>query len=338
MFPLKGDRLMTQTSASRENTRPDEEARGREATSPTEIPRRGLRDVVIRIYGRLTRERVTLIAAGVAFYLLLALFPGLGALVSLYGLISDPSTIAGQMQFLSGVLPSGALDLILDQFQAFAQQANSTLSIGFLIGLGIALWSAHNGVTALFEAMNLAYAEKEKRSFLHITLLSTAFTLAGMVMAVILATALAILPAVMAVIFVPDRVELLMKVLRWPILLALIWGGTVLVYRYGPSRADAKLRWLGPGTLFSTVAWLIASLGYSYYLENFADLNATYGTLGTFIGFMLWTWISTVILIVGALINAELEHQTAHDSTTGPRKPMGERGARMADTLGKAHS
>ena len=129
-----------------------------------------------------------------------------------------------------------------------------------------------------------------------------------------------------------------MKALRWPILLALIWGGTVLVYRYGPSRADAKLRWLGPGTLFSTVAWLIASLGYSYYLENFADLNATYGTLGTFIGFMLWTWISTVILIVGAIINAELEHQTARDSTTGPGKPMGERGARMADTLGKAHS
>lgn len=311
--------------------------RGRDAKSPGEIPRRGLKDVAIRIYRRLMRERVTLTAAGVAFYLLLALFPGLAAMVSLYGLVFDTSSIAGQMQFFSGLVPGDAMDLVLGQLEELTRQNNSTLSIGFLVGLGIALWSAHNGVVALFEAMNLAYAEDERRSFLHITLLSTAFTLAGMVVAAILAAAFAVLPAVMAVVFIPDRVELLMKLLRWPILLALIWGGTVLVYRYGPSREDAKLRWLGPGTIFSTVAWLIASFGYSYYLENFADLNATYGTLGTFIGFMLWTWISTVILIVGAIINAELEHQTARDSTTGPGKPMGERGARMADTLGEAH-
>ncbi|MBC2771330.1 YihY/virulence factor BrkB family protein [Rhizobium sp. AQ_MP] len=311
--------------------------RGRDAKSPGEIPRRGLKDVAIRIYRRLMRERVTLTAAGVAFYLLLALFPGLAAMVSLYGLVFDTSSIAGQMQFFSGLVPGDAMDLVLGQLEELTRQNNSTLSIGFLVGLGIALWSAHNGIVALFEAMNLAYAEDERRSFLHITLLSTAFTLAGMVVAAILAAAFAVLPAVMAVVFIPDRVELLMKLLRWPILLALIWGGTVLVYRYGPSREDAKLRWLGPGTIFSTVAWLIASFGYSYYLENFADLNATYGTLGTFIGFMLWTWISTVILIVGAIINAELEHQTARDSTTGPGKPMGERGARMADTLGEAH-
>lgn len=311
--------------------------RGRDATSPREIPARGLKDVAIRIYGRLMRERVTLTAAGVAFYLLLALFPGLAAMVSLYGLVSDTSSIAGQMQFFSGLVPGDAMDLVLGQLEELTRQNNSTLSIGFLVGLGIALWSAHNGVVAMFEAMNLAYAEDETRSFLHITLLSTAFTLAGMVVAAILAAAFAVLPAVMAVVFIPDRVELLMKLLRWPILLVLIWGGIVLVYRYGPSREDAKLRWLGPGTIFSTVAWLIASFGYSYYLENFADLNATYGTLGTFIGFMLWTWISTVILIVGAIINAELEHQTARDSTTGPEKPLGERGARMADTLGEAH-
>lgn len=321
-----------------QQARPDGTPRGRDADSPSAIPARGLKDVAIRIYGRLMRERVTLTAAGVAFYLLLALFPGLAAMVSLYGLVSDPTSIAGQMRFFSGLLPGDALDLVLGQLEALSKQNNSTLSIGFLIGLGIALWSAHNGVVALFEAMNLAYSEEETRSFLHITLLSTAFTLCGLIVAAVLATALGVLPAVMAVVFIPDRVELLMKVIRWPIMLALIWGGTVLIYRYGPSRADAKLRWLGPGTLFSTGSWLVASLGYSYYLENFADLNATYGTLGTFIGFMLWTWISTVILIVGAIINAELEHQTACDSTTGPSKPMGERGAEMADTLGKAHS
>lgn len=291
----------------------------------------------MRIYGRLMRDRVTLTAAGVAFYLLLSLFPALAALVSLYGLISDPSTIAGQMQFLSGLLPEDALNLVLGQLEALSRQNDSSLSIGFLIGLGIALWSAHNGVVALFEAMNIAYEEKEERGFISLTLLSIGFTLGGLVAAVVLATALAILPVVMAVVLIPDRAEMLMKIIRWPIMLGVIWLGTVLIYRYGPSREDAKFRWLNLGTLFSTGAWLITSLGFSYYLENFADLNATYGTLGTFIGFMLWTWISTVILILGAIINAELEHQTARDSTTGPEMPMGERGARMADTLGDAH-
>jgi membrane protein len=328
---------MTKSYGVEDQTGETPDERGRNATSPISIPAKGLRDVAIRIYGRLTQDRVTLVAAGVAFYLLLALFPGLGAMVSLYGLVSDPSSIAGQMEVLGGLLPPDALTLVLDQLKAFSLQNNSTLSIGFLVGLLLALWSAHNGVVALFDAMNLAYAEDEKRSFIHITLLSTVFTIGGLIIAVVLATALAVLPAVMAVVFIPDRVELLMKTVRWPIMLAVIWAGTVLIYRYGPSREDAKLRWLGPGTLLSTVMWLIASLGYSYYLENFADLNATYGTLGTFIGFMLWTWISAVILIVGAIINAELEHQTAQDSTTGPDRPMGERGAEMADTLGKAH-
>ncbi|KQW32077.1 ribonuclease [Rhizobium sp. Root274] len=309
--------------------------RGRDASAPGDIPLKGWKDVCLRVYHRLLEERVTLTAAGVAFYLLLSLFPGLAALVSLYGLISDPSSIGAQMAFLSDLFPADALDLVLGQLKALSQQNDSTLSIGFFVGLGISLWSARNGVAALFEAMNLAYAEEEKRGFLSITLFSILFTLGGLLVAAVLTTALAVLPVVMAVVFIPDRVELLMKVVRWPIMLAVIWLGTVLIYRYGPSREDAKLRWLNFGTVFSTTAWLITSLGFSYYIENFADLNATYGTLGTFIGFMLWTWISTVILIVGAIINAELEHQTARDSTTGPRMPMGARGATMADTLGK---
>jgi membrane protein len=318
-----------------ETLTPEDVERGRDASAPGDIPLKGWKDVALRVYHRLLQERVTLTAAGVAFYLLLSLFPGLAALVSLYGLISDPSTIGAQMAFLSDLFPADALDLVLGQLKALSQQNDSTLSIGFFVGLGISLWSARNGVAALFEAMNLAYAEEEKRGFLSITLFSILFTLGGLLVAAVLTTALAVLPVVMAVVFIPDRVELLMKVVRWPIMLAVIWLGTVLIYRYGPSREDAKLRWLNFGTVFSTGAWLITSLGFSYYIENFADLNATYGTLGTFIGFMLWTWISTVILIVGAIINAELEHQTVRDSTTGPSMPMGARGATMADTLGE---
>ncbi|TPP09478.1 YihY/virulence factor BrkB family protein [Rhizobium glycinendophyticum] len=318
-----------------ETLSPEDVERGRDASKPGDIPLKGWKDVALRVYHRLLQERVTLTAAGVAFYLLLSLFPGLAALVSLYGLISDPSTIGAQMAFLSDLFPADALDLVLGQLKALSQQNDSTLSIGFFVGLGISLWSARNGVAALFEAMNLAYAEEEKRGFLSITLFSILFTLGGLLVTAVLTTALAVLPVIMAVVFIPDRVELLMKAVRWPIMLAVIWLGTVLIYRFGPSREDAKLRWLNFGTVFSTAAWLVTSLGFSYYIENFADLNATYGTLGTFIGFMLWTWISVVILIVGAIINAELEHQTVRDSTTGPSMPMGERGATMADTLGE---
>ncbi|QEE47899.1 YihY/virulence factor BrkB family protein [Rhizobium sp. WL3] len=310
--------------------------RGRDARSPGDIPVRGLWDVSLRLLSRLTSDRVTLAAAGVSFYVMLSLFPGLAALVSLYGLIADPTTIAGRLDFLSELLPADGVAMILGQLQALADENNSTLSTGFLVGLGVSLFSARNGMLALFEAMNIAYEEQEKRGFVHTTLLAVAFTLGAMAVLAVVVTALAILPLIMSVIFISARAEMIVGLIRWPILIGVIWLGSAMIYRYGPSRENAQLRWLTWGTLLSSLIWMIMSLGFSFYLENFADYNATYGALGTFIAFMFWTWLSVVILIVGAMLNAELEHQTAVDTTTGPAEPMGRRGAHMADTIGES--
>jgi membrane protein len=316
---------------------PKEQAggRGRGAETPTQIPGRGLRDVFWRVFSSVTEDRVTLIAAGVTYYLLLALFPAATVLVSIYGFVADPVTIAERIATLSSIMPADALDIFLDQVRALAQERSATLSIGLAGGLALALWSANNGIKALFEAMNVAYGEKEKRSLVRLNLASLAFTLGAFVIAVVILFAMGVVPAILAYLWLDRWAELIIRFARWPIMMVFVGIGIMALYRFGPSREPAKLRWLTWGAAFSTILWFAASLGVSYYLSNIANYNATYGTLGALIGFMVWTWISAIIVIVGAEINAELEHQTARDSTTGRPKPMGKRGAYMADTVGE---
>lgn len=311
-----------------------EDGRGRLAETPGEITARGYRDVFWRVFSEFTEDRVTLIAAGATYYLLLALFPALAALVSLYGVFSEPVTIARHIAFLSTALPPGAFDIIVTQLDALSQQKNSTLSFGVITGFMVALWSANNGIKALFEAMNIAYGEKEKRGIIWLNLNSLGFTLGALVIAIALITAVGVVPAVLGYLWLDQWTEFLAKVARWPFLLLVVGCGITMMYRYGPSREPAKLRWITWGATFSTALWLTASVLFSLYLENFADYNATYGTLGALIGLMVWTWISVIILILGAEINAELEHQTTVDSTTGTPLPMGNRGAHVADTIG----
>jgi len=305
---------------------------------PHQIPLAGLKDVFWRLYAAINEDRVMLVAAGVTYYLLLALFPAMAALVSLYGFFASPSQIAERIQFLSAVMPTDALNIFIDQLRSLATQDSSTLSIGLIAGLGIALWSSNNGMKALFEAMNVAYEEEEKRGFLKLTAVSLMFTLGAMVLVVVLIVTVGVVPAVLSFIYLGGWAEIVISLLRWPLLLLFITSGIALLYRFGPSREPAQARWLSWGTIFATVFWLLASVAVSYYLSNFANYNATYGTLGALIGFMVWTWISVIIVIVGAELNAELEHQTAQDTTTGPAQPMGERGAYMADHLGKTSS
>ncbi|NEI74803.1 YihY family inner membrane protein [Rhizobium lusitanum] len=313
-----------------------EKGRGRHADSPNEIPVKGLRDVFWRVVTAVMIDRVTLIAAGVTYFLLLSLFPALGALVALYGVVADPTTIMGHISFLASVFPPGSFDLILNQLTALTQQKTSTLSFAFVAGLVIALWSANSGMKALFDAMNVAYQEDEKRSLVGLNLLSLAFTFGALIIAIVLIAAIGVLPAALAYLWLDRWQELLARFGRWPFILVFVGCGIAVIYRYGPSREQAKLKWLSWGVVFSTLLWLVASILFSFYLENFANYNATYGTLGALIGLMVWVWISVIILIVGAELNAELEHQTVRDSTTGPPKPMGERGAFVADTVGKA--
>jgi len=310
--------------------------RGREAETPFQIPLRGLLDVAWRLWIQIGQDRILLVAAGTTFYVLLAIFPALAAFVSLYGFVADPKTIEDHIAFLGELLPADGFDLIRNQLHALTAQANGALSFGFLFGLVVALWSADSGVKGLFEGLNVAYGEMEKRSFVKLTLVSFAFTLGGILVGICFILVIGIIPAVLSFLQLDPKEKMLVDLLRWPPVFLMAIAGIVLLYRYGPSRERAKWRWLSWGAAFSTIVWLAASWAFSFYLAHFANYNATYGTLGAVIGFLMWIWISAIIMLLGAELNAELEHQTARDSTTGEPLPMGERGATMADTVGKA--
>lgn len=310
-------------------------SRGREAIWPSQIPFKGWKDILWRLVREISEDRVMLIAAGSAFYLLLALFPALAAFVSLYGIISDPTTVAAQIQFLTGLMPAGGLKIIDSQLTSLAMQPRDALSFGFFFSLALALWSANNGIKTLFEALNVAYEESEKRGFVKLHLVTFAFTLSALLIGIVVFAAIGLVPALLALFPLGNLIDALVRILRWPLLLVFVCCGIAVLYRYGPSRARAKWRWITWGGIFATIAWFAMSIGFSYYLENFANYNAVYGSLGAVVGFMMWAWLSVTIVLVGAELNSEIEHQTRHDSTTGPEKPMGERGAYVADTLGK---
>ena len=221
------------------------------------------------------------------------------------------------------------------QVRSLAESRDSALGIAFFTGLIVALWSTRNGVLAIFDAMNVAYDEDEKRGFIKLNLIGLGFTLCAIIGLAALIGLIAVLPAVLAYVWLDRFHEQLLLVLRWPVLIAVVFCAVLAIYRYGPSRRPARLRWLTWGAALTTVAWLAMSIGFSFYLGHFADYNATYGALGALIGLLVWTWLSVGILIVGAELNAELEHQTARDTTTGLPRPIGTRGAFVADTIGE---
>lgn len=327
--------ISTATPGAKGEAAADDGAPGRRAAAPSQFSWAAWWRILKRTYVEVSDDRVMLIAAGATFYLLLALFPALAAFVSLYGFVADPRTIAEHVAFLGGVLPSGGLELIRSQLDALAAQNESALSFGFVTGLVIALWSANSGVKTLFDAMNIAYDETEKRGFIRLNLVSGLFTLGAILIGIVLLISVGVVPAVLALLRLDGWTETIISLGRWPVALAFIWIGITLVYRYGPSRERAKWRWLTWGSALATLVWIAVSIGFSFYLQNFANYNATYGSLGAVIGFMIWVWLSVMILVVGAELNSEMEHQTAVDSTTGPAKPMGARGAHMADHVAR---
>lgn len=313
----------------------DTGARGREATGPSAIPGAGWKDIARRVFSAIGEDRVLLVAGGVTFYLLLALFPALAAFVSLYGLVADPHAIADHVAALEGVLPEEAIEMIQGELGSLAQQQGGALTFGFLISFGIAFWSANNGIKAIIEALNIAYDEQEKRSFIRLTLVSFAFTLGAMLVATTMLLSVGVVPALLALLDLGGVGELAIRLLRWPILLVLIALGLTILYRYAPSRETPQWRWVTWGSGIATIVWLLTSIAFTIYLENFADYNATYGSLGALIGLLLWIWLSMIVVIVGAELNGEIEHQTRRDTTTGEPQPMGERGAAKADRLGE---
>ncbi|MEL7271864.1 MAG: YihY/virulence factor BrkB family protein [Pseudomonadota bacterium] len=309
--------------------------RGRYAAAPSQIPFAGWKDVFWRVLSEFSNDRIMLVAAGITYYLLLALVPSLTALVSLFSLFADPVTIGAQIQQLNAIIPGGAINIIDEQLQRLTSQDNTALSFAFILSLGVALWSTNAGVKALFDGMNVAYDETEERGFIKLTAVSLSFTLILVVSAMIAAGVMIVLPVAFAFIGMDQNTELLVQILGFAVLLLLISLLLATLYRWGPSRDAARWRWITPGSVFTTFAIIMASAGFSFYVANFGSYNATYGSLGAIIGFMTWIWICTTLVLLGAEINAELEAQTKLDTTKCAPEKMGIRDAHAADNLGK---
>jgi membrane protein len=313
-----------------------DDGRGRLADSPAEIPARGWWDVVVRVYENVTEHRIVALSAGMTFYTLLAIFPALAALVAIYGLFSDPARISGHLEQLQGLLPGGAIDIARDQLTRVSAKGGQALGVTFLVSLAISLWSANAAMKSLFDTLNVVYREPERRGFIKLNAISLLFTGGAIVFVLLAIGAIVVLPVLLNYLGISEVADLVLRIGRWPAIFVCVSLGLALIYRYGPDREEPKWRWISWGSALAAALWLAGSVLFSWYASNFGSFNATYGSLGAVIGFMTWIWISAIVILIGAELDAELEHQTTRDTTTGREKPLGARGAAMADTVGRA--
>jgi membrane protein len=316
--------------------RASEPGRGRHAESPAHIPWQGWKDIFWRTVQEIQSDRLLAVAAGVVFYALLALFPAVTAGVSIYALFADAGTIAGHIGELSALLPGGAIDIVSKQIRSIVQRGSSELTFGFIFGLGVAFWSANAGMKAIFDALNVIYDEEEKRSFIKLNLISLLFTLSAIALVLAAFASVTVIPFVLKYAALEGGTRFIIGYGRWLGMFVVTVLALSVLYRYGPSRATARWHWISVGSVFAAVLWMITSITFSWYVANFGTYNATYGSLGAAIGMMMWMWLSIIVVLVGAELNSEIEHQTARDSTTGAPLPLGMRGAAMADTVGEA--
>jgi membrane protein len=331
---MVGDTSVPPPSAFRRELK--QHGRGRRSSSPLQIPWAGWKDILWRTYERTNEDRLLAIAAGVVFFGLLAIFPAITALVSSYGLFTDPATISDNLRTLAYMLPDGSFQIVQDQIARVLSNGQTRLGFTFLFGLALALWSANAGVKAVIDALNVVYGEREKRSFIKLNLLSLTFTTCAIAGLMLMVGAVVALPLVLDRIGLEYDSKVIISMTRWPLLLVMLLFSLGVLYRFGPSRPGARWQWLSVGTVVAALLWIAGSSLLSWYLSNFANYSATYGSLGAAIGLMTWMWMSAIIVLCGAELNSEIEHQTALDTTVGPGLPMGARGATMADTLGKA--
>ncbi|HEY6727288.1 MAG TPA: YihY/virulence factor BrkB family protein [Polyangiaceae bacterium] len=313
----------------------ESDPRGRSAKRPWQVPWAGWKDVLWRMYQELDDDQIFDRAGAVAFFGLLALFPALIATVSMYGILADPSDVVRQVSALSVAIPPAARSLILDQLNEISESPSAGLGIGLAMSLGVALFSASGGVAGLMRGINLAYDEAETRGWIRFRLLALLFTLGLALFVIVSVGAITLLPSVLELVGWAESARAAINVLRWPVLALTTMVGLSILYRYAPNRTPAKWHWVTPGSLLATFIWTLASLAFGVYAENFGGYNKTYGTLGGAVVLGLWMYISSLAILLGAELNAELEHQTREDSTIGPPRPMGQRFARMADRLGR---
>lgn len=309
-------------------------SRGRFAHRPTHIPTKGVLDVLVRMWNKQTHLNLGLIAAGIAFYGLLSLFPGITAIVAFAGTFLNPEMLVENSEDIAALLPEAAQTIVLGQLRDVANADSSTLSFAALFSLAIALYSASKAVANFIAGLNVIYEERETRNFFVVkalTILLTIFLIVGLLVAIIVVAAIPVIAAIFGDYGIIDDVVMF---LRWPFLFLMGAFGIAVLYRLGPNRRSAKWRWLTPGAFVACALWVGGSYGFSLYVQSFGSYNETFGALGGVIILLTWLWLSAFIVLLGALLDAELEAQTKRDSTVGEDRPMGERGAVKADTLG----
>jgi len=308
--------------------------RGRTATVPREIPLKGWKDIALRLKDEVAQDRVGLMAAGVAFYGLLALFPAITAMLAIGGLMVEPDRIVKQLSVLEGVVPQEVLSIITTQATAVAGAGNQGLGLAALFGILLALYSASKGMGSLMQGLNVAYDEEETRGFFAkttITLALTLFLIFGLLAGM---GATLVVPAALQLVDAGPLIGWIGTGLTWVLLIALTLVGLAVVYRYGPSRDAPEFRWVSWGAAVACVLWIVGSVGFAFYISNFGTYNESFGTLAGVVVLLMWFWISAFIILLGAELNAEMEAQTAHDTTVGMDREMGARDAVKADRLG----
>lgn len=308
--------------------------RGRQAESPNQIPVPGWLDVVWRVKAQLSEDRVSMLAAGIAFYALLSLFPAIGAVISLWALAFDPAEMARQIGELSRFMPAGGARLIHEQARAVSENTDTGLSLAAIAGLLVALFLASRGVGGLMVGLNVVYGEVDRRGLVQRMLVTAALTFGLIVISLVATVFVALYPMAVAWLLLDGPLVTLIKWLRWPALLPLMMLVIAVLYRYGPYRRSPRWEWVSMGTVTATLLWLLGSAALSLYVGQVADMDELYGSLGAVVVLMLWFWLSSYVVLLGAEINAEMERQTRHDTTVGEPRSMGERGAYAADTLG----
>jgi membrane protein len=310
-----------------------QELPGITAEKPTDIPLRGWKQIVKRAWAENKADNMPIIAGGVAFFGFLSIFPALIAAISLYGLVASEETVARQIEELSAQLPESAATLIGDQLQEIVANSGGALTVGLVVSILIALWSASGGVNNMVQAINIAYDEVETRGFVKLRGLSLAVTVGAIAFVLVTFSLLAVVPAVLEALPLGVVGTVLAHVVRWVVLLGVMAGSLAVLYRIAPDRDSPRLRWVSLGSVVVTVIWALVSLGFSLYVDNFGSYDKTYGAIAGVIVLMLWLYLTCYLVLLGAEINAEAEHQTARDTTEGHPQPMGERDATVADTL-----
>jgi membrane protein len=313
---------------------PGSDATGRNARSPWAIPLAGWKEVLVRSWSEATDDNIGLIAAGVAFYGFLALVPLLGAVVLSYGFLAEPETVVRNMKGLTSVMPGDAAKLIGEQLMNVVHTSGGKKGFGLLLALALALFGARNGAGSIITALNVAYEEKEQRSFIIVNLLALAITATAVLVAIFALVAIAALGHLEKLIpGAPDMVLVVGKILSYVLLACGGATAAAALYRFGPSREKPKWTWITPGSALAALGWLLLTLGFGVYVAEFGNYNATYGSLGAVVVLLTWLYLSSYILLFGAELNSELEHQTSVDTTDGAEKPAGDRGAWVADDV-----